>query len=98
MRGLSVYRRQDGKWDWRLRARNGEIIGGSQQGYENQQDAETIARRIISGEFADVEVWIDGVKVSDDTQPDPEPVADALPPAEDLPGPPPRVITDNPQA
>ncbi len=51
-----VYQRTDKKWSWRLRADNGTIIatdGG--QGYENKDDAKSIADRIIGGEFKDAE-------------------------------------------
>lgn len=47
-----VYKRSDGKWAWRLVV-NGNIVatdGG--QGYENVEDARSMADRIISGEFA----------------------------------------------
>lgn len=43
-----LYRRGDGKWAWRLVANNGDIIatdGG--QGYENEDDARSMADRII---------------------------------------------------
>ena len=49
-----LYKRTDGKWAWRLKADNGEIIatnGG--QGYENEADARSMANRIIGGEFKD---------------------------------------------
>lgn len=46
---LEIYRRLDGKWAWRVRAGNGEIVatdGG--QGYENQIDAQNMATRVLS--------------------------------------------------
>jgi uncharacterized protein YegP (UPF0339 family) len=49
-----LYVRDDGKWAWRLVADNGKIIatdGG--QGYENEDDARSMADRIIAGEFKD---------------------------------------------
>jgi len=49
---FDVYQRADGKWAWRLRAQNGYIIatdGG--QGYENRGDADSMGRRVLSGEF-----------------------------------------------
>lgn len=51
-----VWQRADGKWAWRLRADNNEIIatdGG--QGYENEKDARDIADRIVGGEFKDAD-------------------------------------------
>lgn len=56
---IEVHRRTDGRWAWRLRARNKEIIatdGG--QGYENKSDAVAMADRIIRKcEYAKVEIW-----------------------------------------
>jgi len=54
-----LYTRHDGKWAWRLEADNGRIIatdGG--QGYEQEDDARTMADRIIGGEFKDAEKLI----------------------------------------
>lgn len=54
-----LYKRNDGKWAWRLEADNGRIIatdGG--QGYEDENDARTMADRIIGGEFKDAEKLI----------------------------------------
>jgi uncharacterized protein YegP (UPF0339 family) len=51
-----LYTRTDGKWAWRLKADNGQIIatdGG--QGYNNETDARSMADRIISGEFIDAD-------------------------------------------
>lgn len=50
-----LYKRTDGKWAWRLVV-NGNIVatdGG--QGYENEQDARSMADRIIGGEFKDAD-------------------------------------------
>lgn len=47
-----VYEREDGKWAWRLKAANGEIIatdGG--QGYENKQDAQELVHNLVEGEY-----------------------------------------------
>lgn len=47
---IEVYRRGDGKWAWRLIARNGRVIavdGG--QGYDNEADARNMAESIIIG-------------------------------------------------
>jgi uncharacterized protein YegP (UPF0339 family) len=49
----------DGKWAWRLRADNGEVIatdGG--QGYENEADARAMADAIIGGNYADAKKTI----------------------------------------
>lgn len=46
---LEVYRREDGRWAWRFRAPNGEIIatdGG--QGYEHKSDCEAMASRVVT--------------------------------------------------
>jgi len=54
-----LYARTDGKWAWRLEADNGRIIatdGG--QGYEDENDARTMADRIIGGEFKDADKLI----------------------------------------
>jgi uncharacterized protein YegP (UPF0339 family) len=51
-----LYARADGKWAWRLKADNGQIIatdGG--QGYNNEADARSMADRVISGEFKDAD-------------------------------------------
>lgn len=53
MSEFEVYRREDGKWAWRLRAANGEIIatdGG--QGYENEGDCERIGKAVVVGLYA----------------------------------------------
>jgi uncharacterized protein YegP (UPF0339 family) len=50
---LDVYKRNDGKWAWRLVAPNGQIIatdGG--QGYENRKDAERMGKAVTRGEHA----------------------------------------------
>ena len=36
---FEVFKREDGQWDWRLRASNGQILGGSAQGYTERNDA-----------------------------------------------------------
>lgn len=51
-----LYTRTDGKWAWRLVADNGRVIatdGG--QGYENEDDARSMADRIVGGVFKDAE-------------------------------------------
>ena len=56
---LEVYRREDGKWAWRVRAANGEVVatdGG--QGYENQHDAHSMAIRVTDPAVVDsIEVF-----------------------------------------
>lgn len=50
---FEVYQRADGKWAWRLKATNGYILatdGG--QGYNNRADADSMGRRVLSGEFS----------------------------------------------
>lgn len=44
---LDVYRREDGRYDWRLTHRNGDILCGSNQGYENRVDAVRIADAVL---------------------------------------------------
>lgn len=47
-----LYTRADGKWAWRLTADNGEIVAtDGSQGYDNEDDARSMADRIIGGEF-----------------------------------------------
>lgn len=46
---LELYKREDGKWAWRLKGGNGQIVatdGG--QGYENRGDAQRMAEGIIN--------------------------------------------------
>lgn len=49
---LETYRRTDGRWAWRLITENGNIIatdGG--QGYENREDCDEIARKVVAGAY-----------------------------------------------
>ena len=51
-----IYERPDGKWGWRLKADNGNIIatdGG--QGYDDQSFCRKMADAIIGGAYADAE-------------------------------------------
>jgi uncharacterized protein YegP (UPF0339 family) len=51
--------RKDGKWGWELKADNGQIIAvDGDQGYDNENDARSMADRIISGEFKDAKKMI----------------------------------------
>jgi uncharacterized protein YegP (UPF0339 family) len=52
MAKINVFERADGKWAWSLVAANGDIIAtDGNQGYENKSDCESMASRIVSGEF-----------------------------------------------
>lgn len=95
-RSLSIYTRQDGKHDWRLRADNGEILCQSSQGYESAVVAERMAIRIITGEFADARIIRDGVPAGvaeQDVIPDQQ-----VTETEERQVPAPRVVKDIPQA
>lgn len=49
---FQVFQRSDGKWAWRLLAENSYVIatdGG--QGYNNRSDADSMGRRVLSGEY-----------------------------------------------
>lgn len=52
----SVYMRLDGRWSWRLLDNDYyEIASGGPEGYSRQTEAEVMADKIMSGEFADAE-------------------------------------------
>jgi uncharacterized protein YegP (UPF0339 family) len=58
---LDVYKRNDGKWAWRLVAPNGQIIatdGG--QGYENRGDCEHIAIAVVRGVYCPTDLLAAG--------------------------------------
>ena len=40
---IVLARREDGKWDWGRYSKNNEYLYGSDQGYENKEDAIHIA-------------------------------------------------------
>jgi uncharacterized protein YegP (UPF0339 family) len=45
-----VWQRDDGRWDIRVVARNGQIVLTSHnQGYERRRTAERVARRVAQG-------------------------------------------------
>jgi uncharacterized protein YegP (UPF0339 family) len=47
-----LYRRTDGRWAWRIRAANGQVVatdGG--QGYESKTDARSTLEKVISGHY-----------------------------------------------
>ncbi|MGK9222265.1 MULTISPECIES: YegP family protein [unclassified Microbacterium] len=51
-----LVQRVDGKWGWRLEADNGQIIAtDGSQGYENENDARTMADRVVSGYYSAAE-------------------------------------------
>ncbi len=53
MNTLDVYRRADGKWAWRLRARNGRIIAtDAGQGYSRRIDCARMAQGIAAGRYS----------------------------------------------
>lgn len=45
-----IYERQDGSFDWRLVASNGQIVGTSgSQGYVSEKTCEAMARNVFAG-------------------------------------------------
>lgn len=93
-RSLSIYKRQDGKHDWRLRADNGEILCQSSQGYESAVVAERMAIRIITGEFANARIIRDGIPAGVAEEDPDQQVTET----EERQVPAPRVVKDIPQA
>ena len=55
MAELHCYKRQDGKWAWRLTADNNKIVAvDGSQGYENYADCQAMADQVvINGGFKD---------------------------------------------
>lgn len=50
----NLYTCSDGRWAWRLKSDNGQIVatdGG--QGYENESDARAVADAVVGGDYAD---------------------------------------------
>lgn len=45
---IEVYERIDGKWDWRLKARNGLVLCGSDQGYEKKSEAVRMSGIVVN--------------------------------------------------
>lgn len=43
---FEIYPGRDRKWWWRLKSANGQIVGGSCQGYTRQRDARAIVKRL----------------------------------------------------
>ena len=54
-----LYRRSDRKWAWRLEVSGRIVATDGGQGYENEDDARSMADRIISGEFRNAERLIE---------------------------------------
>lgn len=50
-----LYTRTDGKWAWRLIVNGNVVATDGGQGYENENDARSMADRIIGGEFKDAD-------------------------------------------
>ena len=51
---VELYPRKDGKWAWRLRANNGQIVatdGG--QGYSSLAMARSMVQKVITGAYAE---------------------------------------------
>jgi uncharacterized protein YegP (UPF0339 family) len=49
---LDVYQRVDGKWAWRLKAANGQVVAvDGSQGYEHHSDALAMAIRVSHGDL-----------------------------------------------
>ncbi|MDF2578450.1 MAG: hypothetical protein K0S49_29 [Microbacterium sp.] len=52
MAKLEVYRRNDRKWAWRLRAANGRVIAtDAGQGYEKRSDCKHMGEAIVRGDY-----------------------------------------------
>lgn len=55
----NLYERPDGKWGWRLKADNGQIIAtDGNQGYDSEDFCRKMADRVVGGEFADAKKTI----------------------------------------
>jgi uncharacterized protein YegP (UPF0339 family) len=47
-----LYKRHDGKWAWRIKALNGEIVAtDGAQGYESKTHARDTLVKVISGHY-----------------------------------------------
>lgn len=44
---IEVYQRADGKFDVRIKSRNGNILYASSQGYENREDAKAVLNNFL---------------------------------------------------
>jgi Uncharacterized conserved protein len=53
---IVVYKREDGLWDWRMKAGNGEIIATSGgQGFTERNDATEAVERVLK---ADIDIVV----------------------------------------
>ena len=63
---IDVHRRKDRKWAWRLVAANGQVIAtDGSQGYEKKADAFEMGRAIVTGDYSDAKVRIEGTDFAD---------------------------------
>jgi uncharacterized protein YegP (UPF0339 family) len=52
---LEIYERTDGKFDFRITAaENGNILASSDQGYNDEEEAHKIGRRVLSSVVGDI--------------------------------------------
>lgn len=54
---LKIYEREGGTWGWRLVVNQNIVATDHNQGYENVGEAQSMAERILGGEFGDVPTW-----------------------------------------
>ena len=55
----NIYERPDGKWGWRLKADNGNVIAtDGNQGYESETTCRNMADKIIGGTYKDAKKTI----------------------------------------
>ncbi|GJD35209.1 YegP family protein [Methylobacterium aerolatum] len=58
---FEMYRDSAGEWRWRLRARNGEVIADSGEGYKRREDCEhgiELVRQSAEAKFVDMTTQI----------------------------------------
>jgi len=48
MMTFEVYQDKAGEWRWRLKSRNGRIVGDSSEGYHNEADCKGMIGTIVS--------------------------------------------------
>lgn len=49
---FETYEREDGRWGWRLRHSNGDVLATDHgQGYENRNDCQRIGLKVCLGSF-----------------------------------------------
>lgn len=56
---IETYQRDDGKWDWRLFAANGEQLCESLQGYENRNVCVGMALRVVVLAHRSLDEYVD---------------------------------------